>query len=57
MSTTDTAGQSEPSADDAPLEKLRELESEWETLAETDLPIAPYAQNALDRLAEADCDA
>jgi len=57
MSTTDTAGQSEPSADDAPLEKLRELESEWETLAETDLPIAPYAQNALDRLAEADADA
>ena len=43
-------------ADDAPIETLRELEAEWKTLAKTDLPIAPYARNALDRLAEAETD-
>ena len=57
MSTTDTTDDVEPAPDDAPIEKLRELEAEWETLAETNLPIAPYAQHALDRLGEADADA
>lgn len=35
-----------------PLETIREIEDELERLAATDLPIAPYAQNALDTLEE-----
>lgn len=39
--------------DDTPLDTLQELEAELETLAETNLPIAPYAQRGLDVLEEA----
>lgn len=48
-------GDSDPDdVDDAPIETLRSMRDELERLAETDLPIAPYAQNGLDRLEEAD---
>ena len=57
MSTTAADDTDELSADDAPIEVVRELEPELTRLAETDLPIAPHAQNALDRLEEAEADA
>lgn len=33
-----------------PVETIREMEDELERLAATDLPVAPFAQNALDEL-------
>lgn len=57
MSTTTADDAGEPSPDDAPIKGIRDLQPELERLAETDLPIAPYAQNALDRLEEAETDA
>lgn len=52
MRRTDTADAD--GVDDAPIETLRSIRDELERLAETDLPIAPYAQNGVDRLDEAD---
>jgi len=57
MSTTTTDDSTDLDEDDAPIEVVRELEPELTRLAETDLPIAPHAQNALDRLEEAEADA
>lgn len=57
MSTTTADDADELSPDDAPIEAIRELQPELERLAETDLPIAPHAQNALDRLEEVETDA
>ena len=56
MSSTTTDDSTDLDADDAPIEVVRELEPELTRLAETDLPIAPHAQNALDRLEEAEAD-
>ena len=57
MSTTETPDETNTPSDDAPIETLREFEGALSRLAETDLPIAPYAQNAIARLEEADTDA
>jgi hypothetical protein len=57
MSTTPANDSTDLSADDAPIEVIRDLEAELQRLAATDLPIAPHAQNALDRLEEAEADA
>lgn len=57
MSTTTADDADELSPDDAPIEAIRELQPELERLASTDLPIAPHAQNALDRLEEVETDA
>ena len=56
MSTTTADDVDQPAPDDAPIETIRELEAEFRRLAETDLPIAPHAQNAIDRLEEAESD-
>lgn len=57
MSTTTTDDSTDLNADDAPIEVVRELEDELTRIAETDLPFAPHAQNALNRLEEAEADA
>ncbi|GAA0539357.1 hypothetical protein ABNG02_15900 [Halorubrum ejinorense] len=57
MSTTTAEDGTDLSAGDAPIEVIRELQPELERLAETELPIAPHAKNALDRLEEAEADA
>lgn len=40
----------EETGDERPVETIREMEDELERLAATDLPIAPFARNALDAL-------
>ncbi|WP_435075241.1 hypothetical protein [Halorubrum sp. HHNYT27] len=46
----------EPSGTESPLETVRDHRELFERLADTDLPIAPYAQNALDKLEEGNRD-
>ena len=46
----------ESNTPESPIETVRNNQELFEQLADTDLPIAPYAQNALDALEEADRD-